>query len=139
MGQSLVDITNINQYLMVDIVVNHNAWNGDASSVNYSTFVPFDKHSDYHSHCSIDYDNITSVQGCWLGDSNVELPDLATEASNVVEGYQTWIDQLVSDYSSECALHHNDCYQRRQLSSRLVDGLRIDTAKHVDSDFWFGF
>lgn len=95
-------LTNVLQYLMVDIVVNHNAWAGDASSVDYSTFYPFDSESDYHTYCTVDYTNTTSIEDCWLGDSSVELPDLKTEASNVASGYQTWISQLVSNYSSEC-------------------------------------
>ena len=85
---------------MVDIVVNHNAWAGDADSVDYSTFNPFNKESYYHSSCPIDYDSTDSVQNCWLGDSTVELPDLKTEDDHVAEGYQTWISQLVSNYSS---------------------------------------
>jgi len=85
---------------MVDIVVNHNGWIGDASSVDYSTFNPFNDQSNYHTYCPIDYDNTTSIQDCWLGDSNVELPDLKTEDSVVAEGYQAWINQLVAEYSS---------------------------------------
>ena len=85
---------------MVDIVVNHNGWAGAASTVDYSSFSPFNAEADYHSYCQIDYSNTTSVQDCWLGDNNVILPDLKTESSTVMDGYQTWIKQLVSNYSS---------------------------------------
>ncbi|KAK4996110.1 Alpha-amylase A type-3 [Elasticomyces elasticus] len=106
-------------YLMVDIVVNHNGWDGSSSSVNYGSFNPFNSASYYHQYCTIDYNNQTSIEDCWLGDSNVELPDLKTESTAVASGYQTWIKKLVSDYS--------------------IDGLRIDTAKHVHNTFWSGF
>lgn len=86
---------------MVDIVVNHNGWDGDATSVDYSDFYPFNSQSQYHSYCSVDYSNQTSIQDCWLGDSYVELPDLRTEDSDVADGYQTWIQQLVANYSSK--------------------------------------
>jgi alpha-amylase len=86
---------------MVDIVVNHNGWNGNATSVDYSTFKPFDDIEYYHSFCDVDYNNNTSIQDCWLGDSNVELVDLRTEDTAVAQEYQTWIQQLVSNYSSK--------------------------------------
>lgn len=107
------------QYLMVDIVVNHNGWDGSSSSVDYTQFHPFNQQSYYHSYCTIDYSNQDSVEDCWLGDSNVELPDLKTEDSTVASMYNTWIKQLVSNYS--------------------IDGLRIDTVKHVDKAFWPSF
>lgn len=81
-------------------MVNHNGWLGDAASVNYSTFNPFNHASYYHPHCTVDYSNITSVRSCWLGDAHVELVDLATEDDAVALGYQTWIKSLVSNYSS---------------------------------------
>ncbi|KAI9693236.1 MAG: hypothetical protein M1822_005232 [Bathelium mastoideum] len=106
-------------YLMVDIVVNHNAWNGPPSSVNYTAFYPFNNQSDYHQFCEVDYSNATSTQDCWLGDTNVPLPDLKTESSTVISGYQTWISQLMSNYS--------------------IDGLRLDTVLEVDQAFWSPF
>lgn len=86
---------------MVDVVVNHNGWNGNASSVNYTMFKPFDNIEYYHSFCNVDYSNNTSIQDCWLGDSNVELVDLRTEDTVVASEYQTWIQQLVANYSSK--------------------------------------
>lgn len=104
---------------MVDVVVNHNGYNGAPSTVDYSDFYPFNQQSDYHPYCAVDYSNITSIQDCWLGDTVVPLPDLKTEASNVMSGYQTWIKELISNYS--------------------IDGLRVDTVYEVDKAFWPGF
>ncbi|KAL9073041.1 MAG: hypothetical protein Q9157_004881, partial [Trypethelium eluteriae] len=104
---------------MVDIVVNHNAWNGPPSAVNYTTFNPFNNPSNYHPFCEIDYSNTTSAQVCWLGDTNVPLPDLKTESPTVASTYQTWISQLMSNYS--------------------IDGLRLDTVLNVDPSFWPAF
>lgn len=90
------------QYLMVDIVVNHHGWSGSENSVVYSDFYPFNQASYYHPYCAItNYDNQTNVEDCWLGDSNVELVDLKTEDPIVASMYQTWITQLVSNYSSK--------------------------------------
>jgi alpha-amylase len=86
---------------MVDIVVNHNGWNGNDTSVDYSVFKPFDDIEYYHSFCDVNYSNDTSIQDCWLGDVNVELVDLRTEHTAVAQEYQTWIQQLVSNYSSK--------------------------------------
>lgn len=85
---------------MVDVVVNHNAWIGTQTNVDYTTFNPFNSASDYHAPCYIDYNNDTSIVDCWLGDNIVPLVDLKTESTNVAEGYQTWIKELVSNYSS---------------------------------------
>ena len=110
-------------YLMVDVVVNHFGWDGNASTVDYSQFVPFNSPSYFHSYCTISQDDYNSrdenVQLCWLGDSNVELPDVNTTEPIVRSTYNTWIANLVSTYS--------------------IDGLRIDTVKHVERDFWSGF
>lgn len=54
-----------------------------------------------------------------MGDKKVPLPDLKTESSAVAEGYQTWIKELVSNYS--------------------IDGLRLDTVMEVNTGFWNGF
>lgn len=47
------------QYLMVDIVVNHNGWNGPPDSVDYSKFNPFNKQEYYNTpYCEIDYNDL---------------------------------------------------------------------------------
>ncbi|KAF2707853.1 glycoside hydrolase family 13 protein [Pleomassaria siparia CBS 279.74] len=109
-----------NMYLMVDVVTNHNGWNGSADTVDYSRFHPFDDAKYYHPYCPItDYDNQTMVEDCWLGDPRVELPDLRTEDQAVADGYNYWIHELVSNYS--------------------IDGLRLDTCKHVGKPFLSSF
>ncbi|KAI0365853.1 glycoside hydrolase family 13 protein [Pilatotrama ljubarskyi] len=105
-------------YLMVDVVVNHMA--GTSDPPNYSAFQPFSSQSNFHSECFVsNYDNQTEVEQCWLGDKNVPLVDLNTEDDNIVSTMNKWISTLVSDYS--------------------VDGVRIDTVKHVRKDFWPDF
>lgn len=109
-----------NMFLMVDIVVNHNGYSGASNSVDYSVFHPFDQQSYYHTYCTItDQNNQTQKDDCWLGDNTVPLVDLATENSDVANGYNEWISELVSNYS--------------------IDGLRIDTAMYVNTDFYGPF
>lgn len=83
-------------------MTNHNGWAGNYTTVDYSKFNPFNSQDDYHSYCEItNYDDQDNVEDCWLGDSNVELVDLKTESSTVSSGYNSWIKELVSNYSSE--------------------------------------
>ena len=49
------------QYLMVDVVVNHNGYNGAPSSIDYSVFNPFNDQSYYHPYCSIDYSDTSNT------------------------------------------------------------------------------
>lgn len=105
---------------MVDVVVNHNGFDGAGTAVDYSVFSPFNHQSYYHNFCEIsNYNNQTNVEDCWLGDNNVALADLRTEDADVANEYYTWIGQMISNYS--------------------IDGLRIDTVKHVDMSFWGPF
>jgi len=131
---------------MVDIVVNHNGYNGTVASIDYSKFVPFNNKSNYHfPYCTPDYSNLnnlvslpnslpatddsvaplsnktlqTQLQDCWMGDNSVPLPDLRTEDSYVAATYQKWISKLAKDYS--------------------IDGLRLDTVLQVNTGFWNGF
>jgi hypothetical protein len=53
---------------------------------------------------------------CWEGDNTVSLPDLRTEDSDVLSTFESWITDLVSNYS--------------------VDGLRVDSAEEVDQAFF---
>ena len=148
-----------NMYLMVDVVVNHFGWNGDESTFNPASFKPFDKMSYFHSYCPITsyyyssnqsgietVSHYRSLRQGTLADlppsvglatgtyvvspffvkiivndciSNVALPDLDTTNKFVISTFYSWIDKLVSDYS--------------------IDGLRIDTVKHVQKSFWPGF
>ncbi|CAK7228807.1 hypothetical protein SBRCBS47491_007032 [Sporothrix bragantina] len=107
-------------YLMVDVVANHMGYDGAGTSVDYSVFTPFNSASYFHSYCEItNYDNQTNVEDCWLGDTTVSLPDLNTALTSVQTLWYDWVAQLVKTYS--------------------IDGLRIDTVKHVQSSFWPGY
>ena len=105
-------------YLMVDVVVNHFA--SKDSNPLYASFIPFNQESDFHAKCFItDYNNQTDVEQCWLGDNNVPLVDVNTENDAIVSTYNNWIKSLVANHS--------------------VDGVRIDTVKHIRKDFWPNF
>lgn len=105
-------------YLMVDVVVNHLA--SKDSPPSFSSFNPFNEESDFHPRCLItDYNNQTQVEQCWLGDDKLALVDVNTEKDEIVDTYNGWIKTLVGNYS--------------------VDGIRIDTVKHIRKDFWPGF
>lgn len=107
-------------YLMVDVVPNHMGYKGIGSSVDYSVFNPFSSSSYFHPYCLIsNYNDQSSVENCWLGSTTVSLPDLDTSQSNVRTIWYNWIRDLVSKYS--------------------IDGLRVDTVKHVEKSFWPGF
>jgi len=94
---------------MVDVVTNHMGYNGGANSVDYSVFNPFNSPSYYHPSCAIDYSNPTSIQQCWEGDNTVSLPDLKTEDAQVLGMWETWIAQLVSNYTSEHSITQTTC------------------------------
>ncbi|KXX79767.1 Alpha-amylase A type-1/2 [Madurella mycetomatis] len=106
-------------YLMVDIVTNHMAYMGCGSCVDYNSFKPFSSSSYFHTYCPIDYESQTSVEECWQGSNIVSLPDLRTEDESVRRIWNEWISELVKTYS--------------------IDGLRIDSVKHVEPSFWPGF
>jgi len=106
-------------YLMLDVVVNHMATpDPNANFTNFSP--PFSDASSFHTRCFVgDTNNQTIIEQCWLGDANLPLPDVNTENPTVVAKLLDWIRKLVQDYG--------------------VDGLRIDTVKHVRKDFWPDF
>jgi len=105
-----------NMYLMVDVVVN----NVMATSItpDYSKYM-FKNQSQYHTYCPVVWGDRQSEINCWLGDQTVPLPDLNTQDSQVQAVYGEWVKNLVQEYS--------------------IDGIRIDAAKHVDSNFWGPF
>jgi alpha-amylase len=67
--------------------------------------------TQYHSYCPIDWNNLTSIQNCWLGDTSVTLPDVNTQDLTVASTYGSWIKNLVQEYG--------------------IDGLRIDGASSL--------
>jgi alpha-amylase len=93
-------------YLMVDIVANNVM--STSITTNFSTYM-FKDPSQYHPYCPIDWNNLTSIQNCWLGDTSVPLPDVNTQDPTVASTYGSWIQNLVQEYD--------------------IDGLRIDAAK----------
>ncbi|KAI0256530.1 glycoside hydrolase family 13 protein [Lactifluus subvellereus] len=103
-------------YLMVDIVANNVM--GTSTTPDLSKYM-FKEQTQYHPYCAIDWNNLTSVQNCWLGDTKVALPDINTQDPTVVSTYGSWIRNLVQEFS--------------------IDGLRIDAAKHVQASFWTSF
>lgn len=124
-SQDLVDLSTAlhdrGMYLMLDVVANHFAWTGANNSVNYSSYIPFDNEMYFHPVLKPDYgppQNQTSVEIGWLVSepSPVVLPDLNTTREDVRELYYAWIEALVANYSA--------------------DGIRVDTVKHVEKDFW---
>ncbi|KAI5850741.1 alpha-amylase [Tricharina praecox] len=108
-------------YLMVDVVPNHFAHAGDVEAVAYEGFgAPFNKKSAFHKHCWItDYDDQEMVENCWLGDKKVALVDVDTTLPWVQETMNSWVKELVETYR--------------------IDGLRIDTAKHMGQQFLYSF
>ena len=96
---------------MVDVVANHMGYGAIAD--NRPT--PLNQASAYHSACDIDYSNQTSVEECRI----VNLPDINTQSPEIRTLLNTWVKWLVTEYS--------------------FDGVRIDTVKHVEKEFWPGF
>ena len=97
---------------MVDVVANHM---GEGDVTTYKP-EPLNQASSYHDKCSIDYDDQNSVENCWVADV---LPDIKTTDEAVRSALNEWIGWLVKEYS--------------------FDGVRIDTVKHVEKDFWPDF
>ncbi|KAI5457046.1 alpha-amylase [Mariannaea sp. PMI_226] len=104
-------------YLMVDVVANHMGYQGCGNCVNYSIYDAFPNSSYFHDFCLIDYSDeySTNIQTCWEGDNTISLPDLRTENDDVRSIWFDWIGKLVTTY--------------------FIDGLRIDSAKHVEKSF----
>ncbi|KAI1506243.1 glycoside hydrolase superfamily [Biscogniauxia marginata] len=98
-------------YIMIDVVANHM---GNAAITDNSP-EPMNQQSSYHSQCEINYSDQNSVENCWIAG----LPDVNTQSETVRSFYQEWISWLVTEYG--------------------FDGVRIDTVKHVEKDFWAPF
>ncbi|OBT61381.1 hypothetical protein VE03_09244 [Pseudogymnoascus sp. 23342-1-I1] len=98
---------------MVDIVINHFGSIQDSSSVDYSAYPsPFNDASAFHSACTIDYNDQSSIENCWVVTTPAPaLPDVNSEDADVFGSLVDSVVALVSNYS--------------------IDGIRLDTAKHV--------
>ncbi|QPG93556.1 hypothetical protein C2857_000729 [Epichloe festucae Fl1] len=111
--KSLVDAAHEKKmYVMVDVVANHVG----PSPIGEIRPEPLNQESSYHPACKIDFENQKSVDVCRVADN---LPDVRTEDPKIRSVYQAWIKWLVSEYK--------------------IDGLRIDTVRHVEKDFWPDF
>jgi len=98
-------------YIMVDVVANHMGIGA------YSDFTPFNNERYFHPYCVIsDFNNQDNVEDCRIAG---DLPDIRTEDAGIRRTLNSWVASLVSTYG--------------------FDGLRIDTVKHVEKDFWPGF
>lgn len=98
-------------FIMADVVANHMG-EGDISTYAPE---PLNQQSSYHSECEINYDDQNSVETCWIAG----LPDIKTTDDTIRNTMYEWISWLVNEYG--------------------FDGLRLDTVKHVEKDFWSGF
>ncbi|KXJ91779.1 alpha-amylase [Microdochium bolleyi] len=108
-------------YLMVDVVTNHMGYKGCRNCVDYNIYNSEFRNKDlFHTPpCAVNGNDPSTFVTCWVGDDQVSLPDLKTEDSRVRTVFNTWIKQIVAKYS--------------------IDGLRIDSAKHVEKSFFPDF
>lgn len=107
---------------MLDIVVNHMSPVGiNNATFHYADYNPFNSSKYYHSPCAIDDSNATSVDVCWSGSlqDGSATADLRTEDADVRKLWNEWVTATVQKYN--------------------IDGLRIDSLKHVEKDFYPGF
>ena len=86
---------------MVDIVANHFG-STQSQTGQWSSYRPFNSQSYFHNYCTISQSQYnshdqTAIEGCWITDT---MPDVDTTQSAVKSAYQTWVQQLVSNYSS---------------------------------------
>lgn len=85
---------------MIDVVINDVAYPGPGADTDYSMFVPFNNKEYFHPFCYItDYGNMDDAQDCWLGDDTVALADLDTESDFVINTWDTWVTEMVANYS----------------------------------------
>lgn len=97
---------------MVDVVANHMG-NGPLGENKPEAL---SKDSSFHPACSINYDDQHSIEVCRVAS---DLPDVNTTDGSIRQLYKDWIKWLMSTYQ--------------------FDGVRIDTVKHVEKDFWPDF
>ncbi|CAG8049126.1 unnamed protein product [Penicillium nalgiovense] len=98
-------------YVMADVVANHMA-----GPISDNKPEPLNQESSYHPTCTIDYSSQDSIEKCRI---TADLPDVNTQSPEIRALFQKWVKWLVTEYG--------------------FDGLRIDTVKHVEKDFWSAF
>jgi alpha-amylase len=105
--------------LMVDVAPNHMG-SGPRATIKYEDYVPWNASRYFHPpRFNIRYDppNQTEIEQFWIGqETGIALPDLNTEMPEVYNTLYLWIHQLVKTYG--------------------IDGLRLDTVKHIRKSFW---
>jgi len=108
-------------YYMMDIVINHMAYDGHVDDIEYSTFHPFNDKKYFHTYCASDYNDkdLDNLENCWLGSTNVPLADIDTEDDFVQKMFAMWIQNQVWKWGA--------------------DGLRIDAGINVDPAFFPDF
>ncbi|KAK6435510.1 hypothetical protein LTR95_008309 [Oleoguttula sp. CCFEE 5521] len=108
-------------FFMLDIVVNHMAWNGHPDDIQYKILQPFSDQKYYHKYCPSGYsdDDLDNLEECWLGSPEVPLADLDTGDPIVRQLFSMWIKTQVWKWG--------------------VDGLRIDAGINVEPDFFPDF
>ena len=108
--------------LMVDVAPNHMG-SGPANATKYNDYIPWsDQHYFHAPNFNITFNppNQTEIETFWIGGPDgVSLPDVDTELPEVYNTLYLWIRQLVETYA--------------------VDGLRLDTVKHIRKSFWQQF
>jgi alpha-amylase len=108
--------------LMVDVAPNHMG-SGPAHNISYVEYIPWNHRHYFHPpKFGIAYSppNQSQIEEYWIGDPRtVALPDVNTELREVSVTLYLWIRQIVEKYG--------------------VDGLRLDTVKHIRKSFWPGF
>ncbi|KAH7831144.1 alpha-amylase catalictic domain containing protein [Monocercomonoides exilis] len=96
-------------WVMVDLVFNH----AGPVGTDFSKIYPFNKAEHYHDWCDVsDWHNQWQVENCRIAG----LPDLKQENTYVKDELIKWCKWIISNYS--------------------LDGIRIDTIKHVPVWFW---
>ncbi|KFA73918.1 hypothetical protein S40288_00933 [Stachybotrys chartarum IBT 40288] len=98
-------------FVMVDVVANHMG----TGPIANNRPEPLNQASSYHADCQINYDDQNTVENCRLAG----LPDINTQSPAMRTLLQDWIRWLVNEYQ--------------------FDGIRIDTVRHVEIDFWADF
>jgi alpha-amylase len=125
-------------YLMLDVVANHLAmprWN--RFDPTDGSFGVFNEPDDFHEMlwCR-NYDDQDEMEKCWLGElGEVALPDLNTYVPRFcfLRPAKAKSADLRESPKVEAELFK---FIRWLVREFAVDGLRIDTVKHVRKDFW---
>lgn len=109
----LVDTAHsMGMYVMVDVLANHVAPVG----FDYSQINPFNQEYHYHKACDVsDWNNQWQVENCRL----IGLPDL--------DQSQPWVRKYLYDWI------------RNHVQKYNFDGIRIDTVRHIEKNFWTEF